>query len=109
MRVIESIKFFDNATETGESAVSLSNVYCSQLIVQVTGSATAFELHIKGALDKTSATTPLGCINTKTFDVSHKITANGIYAIAADGMTNISAEIVSITGGNVSVLAKMGD
>lgn len=109
MRVIESIKFFDNATAAGESAVSLSNVYGSQLIVQVTGSATAFELHIKGALDKTSATIPLGCINTKTFDVSHKITVNGVYAIATDGMTTISAEVVSITGGNISVLAKLGD
>lgn len=109
MAIIDSIIFFDKSTSSGESSVSISNIRGSQLVVQVSGSATAFELHIKGALDKVSNTVSLGCINTKTFDVSHKITSNGIYAIAVDGMVNISAEIVSVTGGNVSAVARLGD
>lgn len=109
MHIIDQIYFFQKSTSTGESTKSIYNPNLgSQLIVQVSGSATNFELCIKGAVDKLTPTTELGAINMSTFSVSKNITAFGIYSISVDGLYNISAEIKSITGGNLTVSAKIG-
>ena len=109
MHIIDCIDFFQKSTSAGESTKSISNTNLgSQLVVQVTGSATSFELCIKGAIDKLTPTAELGAINMSTFNVSKNITAFGIYAISVDGLYSISAEIKSITGGNLTVSAKIG-
>ena len=106
--MLDEIQFFKNATTAGESAYALKNPNLgSQLIVQVSGSATAFELDIKGAING-GATIQLGCIDMSSYSVSNKITANGIYVVAVDGISNISAELKSVTGGNVSAYARLG-
>ena len=109
MHIIDCIDFFQKSTAVGESTKSISNPNLgSQLVVQVSGSATSFELCIKGAIDKITQATELGAINMSTFNVSKSITSFGVYAISVDGLHNISAEIKSIAGGNLTVSAKIG-
>ena len=42
------------------------------------------------------------------FDVSENISATGIYAVPADGVVKIKAEIKSVAGGGITVFGKLG-
>ena len=108
MKVLENFIFFDKAISTGESNVLSNPNLGSQIIVQVGGTATAFEVQVLGQADINANFEPLSCINMGNFDVDNKITAAGIYAVPASGICKIKTIVNSVAGGAVTVFGKIG-
>lgn len=109
MRVKQSFKFFDAITTSAESN-SLLNLYDgSQLVIQVEGTATSFSIEVQGLVDgESNVYRPLAIINNFDFSILQEITEKGIYSIGVDGITKIKLNLISITGGNLTVFGKLG-
>lgn len=111
MYVLSNFVFFDGADSNGisDNTMQVTN-RSSQFIVQVSGGAVGLTLEIQGYSDhKANAWVPLACINLTTFDVTSSIGGDGIYAVPADGITQVRAEIKSINGGVCNCFTKAGE
>jgi hypothetical protein len=110
MNNLNNFKFFSGATAIAESNVLSNPNHGSQLVLEVSGTATSFTLSVKGKVDAENiAYTSLGIINASDYSTSSTITDNGIYIIGVDGIGGIKLNLTAVSGGNVTAFGKLGE
>lgn len=110
MNSLNNFKFFSNANAIAESNVLSNPNRGSQLVLEVSGTATSFTLEVKGKVDAENTNyTNLAIINASDYSTSSAITSNGIYIIGVDGIGGIKLNLTSISGGNVTAFGKLGE
>lgn len=109
MYVIDSMKFLDGATSPQESEV-LINTRGSQLILDVSGTATTFALKVLGtaSLEPSDSWTTLAAISLSDYTTANTIASKGIYAVPIDGVGNVKISLTE-TNGAISVTGKAGE
>lgn len=99
---IEDITFHNEAT-VADNGLELTVDNYKNLRISASGTATAFELAFKGVLG--SVTTSLPAINSVTYDLTTgTITKDTNYEIDIEGYDSIYLDLVSISGGNITVV-----
>ena len=107
MNVINDKTFLNGATATTISE-SIGNANRGELLtLEVTGTATSFELKVEGVVNPSTTTWgELAYISSDNL-VGTTISKNGIYEVVVQSLSKIRVNLSSITGGNVSVYGRM--
>lgn len=94
------------AAATSEDIINHKSDVC---VFAITGTFTSAEIVIEGKQDLASSTYfPLGGVNTKDFSLAAgTYTSAGLYEIDITGINAIRARVVSVSGGNVTVTARL--
>ena len=109
MRIINAIQFLSNATSPQESEI-MQNTYGSQLILDISGSATTFALQVLGnaAVKGGTQWTPINAINLSDYTLTTTIATKGVYALPVDGIGCIKVSLTEVDGA-ISVDGKVGE
>lgn len=102
--MIDEMRFFDNATTTGESKV-FGNTKGGVLTLQISGSATAFSFSLLGCLNiESEEFVELQGINMHNFSLDTAITTPGIYEFDISGIRQLKVTLNSIEGGDITIM-----
>lgn len=113
MRILNHFIFFDGEIESGASDNNLSHSAGDKLVLQVTDASTegTYKINIEGktndALGASDGWFSLFTTNVTTNASSVDITADGIYTATVSGINQIRCNIVTISGAEVTVFAKL--
>ena len=101
-------KTFLNASTVAIVSESIGNPNFGELLtLEITGTATSFELKVEGVVNPSTTTWgELAYISSDNL-VGTTISKNGIYEVVVQNLSKIRVNLSSITGGNVSVYGRM--
>lgn len=106
------ITMIDGASSAASSA-AVSNSNCDLLSVQVSGTFSTGKIKIQGKTDPdASEWTDLAFYDKSTLTAtegSDGITAKGIYDANIAGLLLVRVDVVSVTGGNVTVIGSFAN
>ena len=107
MNVLKDKLFLSEETSTVISAFMGNPNFGELLTLEITGTATSFELKVEGVVNPSTTTwEELAYISSDNL-VGTTISKNGIYEVVVQSLSKIRVNLSSITGGNVSVYGRM--
>ena len=106
MSVKKFVKLFDQATATED--VVIDNVNGDSMSLAVNGIFTSLTLKVQGVDDNENTVyNDIAAIKMSDFSICETITAAGLYEVSIDALAKIKVSITAISGGNVTVTAKI--
>ena len=100
MRLLQNFKFFENSAAPQTSNVLVNSYNGSELIIQVSGTATSLTLKVFTKADQQNGefveTQVIGL--APEMDLFDEITKNGIYSVGVTGVREIQLQLVSANG-----------
>ena len=100
MRLLQNFKFFENSAAPQTSNVLVNSYNGSELIIQVSGTATSLTLKVFTKADQQNGefveTQVIGL--APELDLFDEITKNGIYSVGVTGVREIQLQLVSANG-----------
>lgn len=107
MRAIDNFLFFSGATSAGVSK-AYANDTCDVCALQVSGTFTSATVKVQGKSDLAHGEyTDLAVIDLSALSVKKAITAAGIYEAGIEGIQSVRVQVVSVSGGDITVFGKM--
>ena len=108
MYALNSFKFLDGVTApTTSNALSIGRA--SQLVLQVSGTATSFSITVEGKVDANATRDTIGVIKNSDFTTPSAITTKGVYTMSVDGYYDVVVKLTAVSGGNITVFGKAGE
>lgn len=83
------------------------NNSCDAIAVEISGSFTSASVAFEGKADLNAPEyTSLSGVNLTTFDLTTTATGKGIWEIGVEGIQVFRARVVSVSGGDITVLGR---
>ena len=110
MQNIMDFVFYRDQSSASTSAdmKTYFNTQADMMSVEVSGTATSCKINIQGRTNSENNNEwfDLTVMNMTNLDIGTDIEGNGIYEVAIEGMREIRANIVSVSGGSVTVFGR---
>lgn len=107
MYVKEYIKLIDSATSTKVADI-INNINCDTLSLNVSGTASSLNIIVEANnIFNSTAYQQIAIIKLSDFSINSSITSKGLYEIPIEGAANIKISLTSVSGGNVTVDARL--
>lgn len=110
MQNIMDFVFYRDRSSASTSAdmKTYFNTQADMMSVEVSGTATSYTINIQGRTNSENSNEwfDLTAMNMSTLDIGTDIKANGIYEVAIEGTREIRANIISVSGGSVTVFGR---
>lgn len=105
---LSEVKFIDKASSAVISDV-FDNYKGDAITLQASGEASSFMAKVEGRSDINADWSELAVINLKDFSVNNNISTTDVYQSGLTGITQIRINLISVSGGNVTIFGRISN